>query len=258
MKTPRLPIALLLLGASGLCGQSLVSYDFNEAAGTGMTGLSPSVGTETWNNNLTGVATDGSGSIVNSGSSAGATHLDVADLTSGIYTLSLTGVRFNGVGGGTDDVVAFGFRSFNSGAKIGTSSADSLTLAVGNINDGGGIDAAFRIAGADGGTVSDFTADFSGTYDFYVEYDLDLNVGRMYLDSGSGISQIGSDLSVSAAANLVALTHAVTDFGGGDQILVDGYALNSGAVPEPSTYSLVAGLAGLALLGYRRLSHFRR
>ncbi len=239
----------IALTATGLQAQTVLQFDLDEANGTQMTGLSPSVGTGSWAQDITGVATNGSGSLVSADSASTASNLDIADLSSGIYEFSTSGVTFANVGGGSDDFVGLGFRTFSSTSGIGDSGADLVALKVGNINSSGTMDAVLRINGADDQTVNDFSS-FSGTFEFIARYDLDANEASFFYDSGSGRNQIGTTVSsVTANATYIGYSLATVDFGGGDTITAGNIALT--AIPEPSS-ALLIGLGGAALVFLRR------
>jgi hypothetical protein len=138
-----------LAGAASIAGAAVVieQWDFNDDSGTTMSNVTNSVGSTSWADDITAVSTDGSGYLTNTNTSSGGTsNADIADLSSGVYELTMTGVDFTGLSGGTDDFVGIGFRNGTSTATWSTSSFDRVTLMVGNIdNDTTSWDAVIRI-----------------------------------------------------------------------------------------------------------------
>jgi len=243
------------LAASFANAQTVVQFNFDGAADQTIDNLSADVGTGTWDNALTNVATNGSGALVNGGSTPGGssgsgTNLDITDLTSGIYEFVASEVVFNGIGGGSDDTIGFGFRTNASGNPIGGSGFDLIGINVGNINSSGTLDATLHISGAIDQTVNDFAAT-AGTYSFIAQYNLGADTASFFYDSGSGRNQIGTTISgITANATHLGFSSTVVDFGGGDNVEVGGLTLTQ--VPESSAYALIAGLLSLSWIMVRR------
>lgn len=246
---------LLLLSpcflASVLVGQVVHSWDFSDTVGTDLGSAADSVGSALFNTGLGGGGTwdtNGSGQLTGLGRYGQA---DITNPSSGIYQFDLKGVTLSSFSGGTDDVVAFGLRSFASNNNVaafgGTaSSADQATIVFGNENDSGGLDIQVYDNGTDLGLQTD-VYNFSSTFDFRIVRDLDNNTADYLIQvDGGGYSNLVAQQFNSAAVGLL----AIGSNGFGATVGLDEASWTQ--VPEPSTYAVLFGGLALGVVLYRR------
>ncbi len=265
MKKLTLLLTATLAATLSTSAQSLLSWNFAaESNGTVYTTSTPTGDyasavnfTSDINNasvvNGTGMATAGNSSGMSNTSTfntAGA-----GTLSSGIHTLDFVDVFFNNIGGGSDDVIMGGFRTFSSGSQVGSSSSDMASFRIGNINASGGLDAELWGFNGSGGqllqTVNDFATN-SGAFTFRILLDQDADTFDLLYstDGGLNFNAIGSQQTgITPATNFIAQGFSVVDFGGGDNISIGGVQLTT--IPEPTSATLLAGL-GLAFFLRRK------
>jgi hypothetical protein len=228
----------------------ILQYDFNEAAGTGLTGLRPSIGSSLWNTSLTNLTTNGVGSLANTGNTAtSAVNASLApSLSAGSYDLVLGGVRFAQLSGTARDYVAFSFRTTITGSEVGTSSRDHMWLRVGNLDgQGDALDAQF---GRNSSDTQNSVLNFApqGTVDLMTSYNTVTGVASFYYDAGNGWVEIGTRSGGDSAAILgnIGYGHAVT-VNSGDQIAVDFLRLSrvTGSGAAPASFAGWASLQGI-------------
>lgn len=253
MKKQILLTSLFTCAALAASAQLVIQnqWEFNDTAGTDLGSAVDSVGSAQFNTGLGGGGTwdtNGSGQLTGLGRFGQAS---ISGPTTGIYQLDLKGVTLSSFSGGTDDVVAFGLRSFASNNNVAafggaTSSADQATIVFGNENDSGGLDIQVYDNGADLGLQTD-VYNFSSTFDFRILRDLDNDTADYLIQvDGGGYTPIVSQQFNSAAVNLL----AIGSNGFGATVGVDEVTWT--AVPEPSTYAIILGVMALGVVWYRR------
>lgn len=249
-------IATTLLFAGIVNAQVINQWNFADTAGTSHTAAVDSVGSTTFSTQVNGAGnwtTNGSGLLTGGGGTIG--NADIADVSTGVYQMDLTGVTFTSLSGGTDDWGVFGLRSgASSSTFLSTISSfdnlspsfDQAVLVFGNENNSSGLD--LRVI--DNGTatlVNDVTANFTGTFDFRILIDLTNDTADyLWQVNGGGYNTIVSQqLNAVASINILALGGSTFS----DTISID--QASWAAIPEPSTFMLV-GLALGALAIFRR------
>lgn len=203
-------------------GDSSVAFGlFNSAGQNPLNGLSNNLsGTDL----TTGGAADWSGYVlrfVNTGTNAIYTRPVQTDTTNEAQEL-----LYNNRGGGAYDNPG--------GTDVATSAVTGLTLTAGTA----------------------YTAQFTITLNGGGGHDLS---GALYLGTGTGGTLLASVAGTLATPVTTALGGVSVGFRDGDSVGTDannmritGLTLETAAIPEPSSFAALAGLAGFALVGLRR------
>jgi hypothetical protein len=236
----------------------LVNWEFNDPANTSLTGSTQN-GTlsGTWQQAVTGVAQDGSGSLVTTGNTpvpVAATNKEGLGITanSGIYDMIFSDVRFDNLSG--NDYLVFGFRTTQTGSEI-SSSRERANFKVGNFNGSAGLDMQASVGVTTPlHSMTDVAVDFSNAFSFVLRIDTDNNLASAWYNIGSGLTQLGTNFTIDTATtiNTIALRFNVSDAGAGDSISIGNISVVTVPVPEPSTYAALLGLLALCLVAVRR------
>lgn len=265
MKKLTLLLAAMLAAHLPSSAQSLLNWDFaSESNGTVYTTSTPTGDYATavnYTSDITNASVVNGTGMATAGNSSGMSNTSTFNtagagtLSSGIHTLDFVDVFFNNIGGGSDDVMMGGFRTFSSGSQVGSSSSDMASFRIGNINASGGLDAELWGFNGSGGqllqTVNDFATN-SGAFAFRILLDQDADTYDLLYSTDGGINfnSIGSQQTgISPNADFIAQGFSVVDFGAGDNISIGGIQLTT--VPEPTSAALLAGI-GVAFLVRRK------
>jgi hypothetical protein len=251
-------LASVLLG--GLLQAShatvLVNFEFNGAANANLTAALNTgslVGATTgWAQNVTGVVQNGSGQLVAAAGptpTSPATNFSIPQTVllanTGIYDLVVRGLTFSTPSAG--DSFYIGFRTSATGTALpNSSSRERFWARVGEFSGGAGLDVTGGPVQAPSVNVSDVVTNLSTPLDLVLRLDTDAATGTILLDSGSGLTQIGSNFTVTlGTGNSAVHTLSIHFVSVNGPISIDQIQLV--AIPEPSTYAVISGLRSLAL-----------
>ncbi len=242
-----LGIATLALGLAthGARAQTVVdSFQFDEASGTGLTSVTNSApGGIGFDSDITGVATDGIGSLTIGGVDFGTGGIRSyalvnggSDITSGFVTLDVTVSSWD-----------FGTSSPRLGFTLINDDPAAVIIAgfqfdVGSADVGVG---SFSDTGFDNSSADDLILGLtlSSPIVFRLTVNLDAKTYGLEFDDGSGFTAIGSVLSIDDPAFednlLIREIQLATRFDGtGGFVDIDSITLTTAPVPEPGTVAL--------------------
>ncbi|GEM_PF-4603657 len=251
---------MFLVSTAG--AQILQNWQFDDADSTTIDGAANEVGGgASWGDGSGSTPTVQSGQLDLAVNLDGTWYADIADITSGIYQLDVTGVTFGSISGGSNDHFSFGFTE-NTGSTnerswdvLGSNSRDRAIFVLGNENDSGGLDALGFSQGTTFQTsATDLTSDFTGTFDFRILWDAtNQTVDFSYQRNGGGYSAMGSQLSYTDtdAVGYLILDFDMNNSTGSDSAQLG--AVTLAVIPEPSSLLLmgIAGILGVSLLRRR-------
>jgi len=255
-------ILLTMTAGTFASAQVIEDWQFGDANGTGLSSAANSVGTTSWGSGSGSEPTVQSGQLDIAVTLDGTWYADVADISSGIYQLDVTGVTFGSISGGSNDHFSFGFTEDTGSSNerswdvLGSNSRDKAMFVLGNENDSGGLDALGFSQGTTFQTsATDLTSDFTGTFDFRILWDAtNQTVDFSWQRNGGGYSAMGSQLSYldTDAVGYLLLDFDMNNSTGSDSAQLGAVTLT--AIPEPSSLLMVglAGIMGFLTLRRRR------
>jgi len=250
--------ALALLAAAmttPLSAQTVQSWQFNDNSGTTLTGVANAgPGTASFGTTITGATTNGTGALritSNATGAAGRSFVDIPDITTGIYRINVNVAGWNFTGSpALGPIFELGFS--NTTANSNNSRLAHLYFeanATGSILTGlaRGTDATNAPVDISFGLVRSTPITFRLDVDFStLAYTVSTSDDNYLFTTGGLISSPAAR----AATHLQLRAQDNFAISGATFFAVDSITL--AVIPEPSSYTALAGLAALGLVASRR------
>jgi hypothetical protein len=248
---------------SPLSAQILQSWQFNDVSGTNLTGVANAgPGTASFGTTIAGATTNGTGALritSNATAAAGRSFVDIADITTGIYRIDVNVAGWNLTGSpALGPIFEFGFSNTTT-----DSNNSRLAHLYFEANDTGSI--VTGLARGVGSTNAGDDITFGLVQSSPVTFRLDVNFDTLSYTVSTSVDNYafttGGLISAPASRPATHLQFRAQDnfaISGSTFFAVDSITLS--AIPEPSTYAALAGLAtlGLAVTRRRRASAANR